>query len=320
MSGRNLIFIEALRTFSLLGVILFHVLAMLENRLPEEAKTSTLLLLAKLSTYYVNIAVSLFMFISGYLLKRPIDKTQILPFAKKKLVRLWLPYCAVTVLIMLTSGFFSYENILKGNFWHLWFLTALFWCFMFSIIVDYSSKYALLLLPISLVLYLVDIPPILGFYDFMRWYYFFALGALIRQYPSFINWIERYYMLVVLVIFYVIVKLYVPFSYRSPSIIHYLAESAIIFPIWLLFSRFHFYKSAKFFISIGECSMGIYVLHYWFLIYILSSTTFTIFQIPAFIATYPIWTVFVIVGVTFAMSYIATKILRIPVGGIKLIK
>lgn len=247
-SKRNLIYVEVLRTFSLLGVMVFHVMTMLGSRLPETSETFSLSLLMKGSGYYVNLSVAMFMFISGYLYRKPNGKVEVISFLKKKLLRLWLPYCTISLLIMLTSGFFNVWGIFRGDFWHLWFLTALFWCFMVSIAVDYSSKWMCCgVLLASLIVSLVKIPPILGLRDFSQWYYFFALGAIVRHHPSILKLIEKYHLWIVCLLFYIIIKVYVPFSYRTPSIVHNCAETAILLSIWLLFSRLKFDWGGKYF-------------------------------------------------------------------------
>ena len=173
--------IEILRCLSLLGVILFHTMGFLDDRNLVDV-SPTVLAIQQFSVYFVGIAVPMFMFMSGYLYK-PVGKHEIIPFIMKKVLRLLLPYFVFSSLIMLTSGFFSFKELFQG-FWHLWFLWALFWCFIFSVFIDYSKKYALIVLLCAFGMggWEIELPA--WSRDFVQWYYFFALGAIIREHAQ----------------------------------------------------------------------------------------------------------------------------------------
>ena len=125
------IYIEILRCFSLLGVILFHTMGFLDDHHMVDGKPIALAI-HKFSVFFVGISVSMFMFISGFLYK-PVEKHEVGSFVKKKALRLLLPYFVFSSLIMLSGGSFDTKELFQG-FWHLWFLLALFWCFMFSLV------------------------------------------------------------------------------------------------------------------------------------------------------------------------------------------
>lgn len=315
MGNRYLFHIEILRTFALLCVIVFHVVGMIDSRIPLFSTLPMKNSILQTTSQLVGLAVPLFMFIAGYLYK-PVAKNQTITFIRKKLARLWIPYCTFTILIMLTSGFFDFKAFISGGFYHLWFLTALFWCFICSLLVDYSSYWSFVLLPITLAVSLVHIPPFLGLQDFIQWYYFFVLGAIIKVHPNIIMVIRQYYLWVPLFVLFVIIMVCVPFHYRAPSIIHALAESALILVIWTLSekvgdiakNRTNFIT--KMFCSFGKCSMGIYVLHYWLLIYILSSTSVSIFHVTFCLQYYPIITISAITVVSFGICYAITLLLQ----------
>lgn len=165
MGNRYLFHIEILRTFALLCVIVFHVVGMIDSRIPLFSTLPMKNFILQTTSQLVGLAVPLFLFIAGYLYK-PVAKNQTITFIRKKLARLWIPYCAFTILIMLISDFFDFRSFISGGFYHLWFLTALFWCFICSLLVDYSSYWSFVLLPITLAVSLVHIPPFLGLQDF----------------------------------------------------------------------------------------------------------------------------------------------------------
>lgn len=314
MEQKTLIHIELLRVLSLLCVILFHSIGMLYSKFPMAESTLEGSIIKQISSLLVGIAVALFMFIAGYLHK-PIKRSDIGLFIKKKAMRLLIPYVLFTILIMLSSGYFSIKNLFGGGFYHLWFLTALFWCFIISIFIDYSSKIIYFILPVSIACSMIRIPEFLGIQDFIQWYYYFALGAIIKSHPNILNAIKRYYIGVPFILFYIVTALFVPFQYRSPSIIYTLAISAFILAIWGLVENFTnsiniSTKINKAIISVGRCSMGIYILHYWLLIYLLSSTSLHIFRIDQFIQKYQFLIILTIVLITFIFCDALTMVCR----------
>lgn len=310
MNKRSLVHIEILRILAVLCVIYFHTTGMLNDKIT----ISSMPVILYSSSLLVGVAVPLFMFISGYLYK-PVEKAQILSFIKKKILRLWLPYIVFSTLIMITSGFFSLSQLIDGGFYHLWFLTALFWCFVFSLIIDYSSTIALILLPVTLICSLIRMPEFLGIQDFIQWFYFFMLGAIVKSHQNIIVFLRKHYLWILLILFYILVKIFVPFNYREPSIIHALAESAIILSIWILLEPVNLKintssKVGRVFLAGGECSMGIYILHYWLLIYLLSSTSFRVFHLSFWLTNYTITTIMLIVFITFAICFVVTRLVR----------
>lgn len=174
-------YIEWIRTAALSCVILFHTVGMLENK-SGLCMTDSFRALGILSGRLVGLAVPFFFFISGYLYKKPLQ-ADIPSFLLKKAVRLLVPYVAVATLIMLTSGYFDVGQIYGGGFYHLWFLTALFWCFVFSSWLDYTAKAAWIIPAVSFGMSVVRFPEILGLQEFFRCCFYFALGAFMRNRP-----------------------------------------------------------------------------------------------------------------------------------------
>ena len=309
--GNREIHIEILRCLSLLGVILFHTMGFLDNHHLVD-RSPIVLAIQKFSVYFVGIAVPMFMFISGYLYK-PVEEHDVISFVKKKAMRLLLPYFVFSSLIMLTGGFFSIKELFQG-FWHLWFLWALFWCFIFSAFIDYSKKYAFGILLFAFLIggVKVELPGLIK--DFVQWYYFFALGAIIREHAQIFEYIKQYYLWIPMILCYVITVSIVPFQYRSPSAIYELAISAIVVVLFLFAESLTKKWEAKDLIkksilSIGRYSMGIYILHFWILVYLLSTTSIRVFHIEAFISKIPVLTISGLVIVNFLLCYILTALI-----------
>lgn len=309
--GNRKIHIEILRCFSLFGVILFHTMGFLDDHHMVDG-SHIVVEINKFSVYFVGIAVPMFMFISGYLY-RPVGKHDVISFVKKKALRLLLPYFVFSSLIMLSGGFFSIKELFQG-FWHLWFLWALFWCFIFSAFIDFSKKYAFAILLFAFLIggVKVELPGLIK--DFVQWYYFFALGAIVRAHAQILEYIKQYYLWIPMILCYVIAVSIVPFQYRSPSAIYELAISAIVVVLFLFAESLTKKWEAKDLIkksilSIGRYSMGIYILHFWILIYLLSTTAIRVFHIEAFIQRIPVLTISGLVIVNFLLCYILTALI-----------
>lgn len=298
---RHILFIEYIRLIALLCVIFFHAMGMLVNR-PNLSHISMLRPLMTASGYLVGVAVPLFFFISGYLYKRP-EKGKYLPFLKKKALRLLLPYPIFTALTMLASGFFDYHHLLSGGFWHLWFLTALFWCFVVSLMIDYESRYIYVLLPLGLAMMMIKLPTFVGLQDFVPWFYYFAMGAIVKKHD--LTQTFNHSVILGFLLVYVVINILFPFHYRERSVIHAIAISAIIMVIWTLIQKVQV-KKIGFVSSLGQQSMGIYILHYMVLIFVLSSTSYRIFHVMGALQTCPILTITAIVVITLATCYVIT--------------
>jgi fucose 4-O-acetylase-like acetyltransferase len=266
----------------------------------------------KFSVFFVGISVSMFMFISGFLYK-PVEKHKVGSFVKKKSLRLLLPCFVFSSLIMLSGGFFDTKELFQG-FWHLWFLLALFWCFMFSLLIDYSRKYAFVVLLLAFVMGGIQIKAPALIRDFVQWYYFFVLGAVLRAHPKISDIIKQYYLWIPLILFYVVITCTVPYHYRQPSVIYELAISAMVIAFFLIAEFSNRYMSENSFLkkailSSGRYSMGIYIFHFWVLIYLLSTTSIRVFHIETLMQKIPLLIVPFLVIVNFSICYTLTALI-----------
>lgn len=172
--GRTVVCIEIIRTVSLLCVIFFHAIGMLMSRGVIPSNTSWIV---DMSAQLVGVAVSFFFFVSGYLYRRP-NKGSRIQFIYGKILRLVVPYCTITLLVMLLEDSFEAIKLYGGEFYHLWFLSALFWCFIFSIWINYSAKTAVVIIPIAMALIYLRLPVFLGIQVFVQWYAFFCTWSI----------------------------------------------------------------------------------------------------------------------------------------------
>ena len=83
----------------------------------------------------INVAMPLFMVISGYLFAMQLLKGKygsLWQAAKDKFCRLGVPYYFFTPIMMATYSGFSLSPFYSGNYWHLWFLPGL-WCTLMAV-------------------------------------------------------------------------------------------------------------------------------------------------------------------------------------------
>ena len=276
--------IELLRVICLIIVTLFHTVSRYDNpdiitELPE--------IFRWIIRQLIWIAVPMFLFISGFLFSGQINNnrfTSCRDLIVNKFQRILIPYICFTCLIMLSSGFFDYTQLFKGNFWHLWFLPTLFCCFVvYFFIFNYINKcrrknrfIESLIFIISFACCTISIP---------EKFCFMGIDGLIKFYSTpymTVTWNNTLAVCsMLLVVFYFInnIKL-------KPSI------NKIILPV-------------------AASSMGIYILHYWILIYATSSTSLRImglFENKS--QTYVIFMLLTISIVVISVSYILTSLLK----------
>ena len=184
--------IELLRVICLIIVTLFHTVSRYDNpdiitELPE--------IFRWIIRQLIWIAVPMFLFISGFLFSGQINNnrfTSCRDLIVNKFQRLLIPYICFTCLIMLSSGFFDYTQLFKGNFWHLWFLPTLFCCFVvYFFIFNYINKcrrknrfIESLIFIISFACCTISIPEkfcFMGIDGLIKWGVYFVLGIIIKN-------------------------------------------------------------------------------------------------------------------------------------------
>lgn len=315
--------IELLRAVCLIIVTLFHTVSRYDN--PN--------IITELPYFFnicvrqlIWIAVPMFFFISGFLFDGQIAnnrftwRTLVLDKAK----RLLIPYICFTCMIMLSSGFFDYTQILKGGFWHLWFLPTLYCCFLVYFgILNYMNKlkthkiYELLLYIISFACCcIISIPEkycILGIDGVAKWGVYFALGAITKSNEKFfINCMNKYKVWIPLLLIWVINNIYDQTPYMTVTWNNTLAVCSILLVLFYFANEIKINtRLNKTILSIAASSMGIYILHYWILIYTTSSTSLKIMGLFEYRSQiYVICMLVIITIITIVLSYIITTILK----------
>lgn len=315
--------IELLRIVCLIIVTLFHTVSRYDNPniLTELPRVFNMCI--RLSIW---IAVPMFLFISGFLFNGQIANNRYTwrNLVSDKAKRLLVPYICFTCLIMLSSGFFDYTQILKGGFWHLWFLPTLYSCFLvYFFVLNYINKpkthkiCELLLYIISFTCCcIISVPEkycILGIDGVVKWGVYFALGAIVKSNEkNFLNCMNKYKVWIPLLSIWVINTIYDQTPYMTVTWNNTLAVCSILLVLFYYANEIKLNITLnKTILSIAASSMGIYILHYWILIYATSSTSLKILGLFEHRSQiYVICMLMTITIIAIGLSYIITTILK----------
>lgn len=282
------IFIEIIRIICLVIVVFFHTYTryanpQLVNKLPNCITTW--------SSEFIWIAVPMFFFISGFLFKKQIQTNRFKSWSHviiNKGKHLILPYLIFSSLFMLTGGDFQLLPILRGDYWHLWFLPALFFCFILLYpavkIVNLTLKcqwivecvlgagfFILSILKNPLPDYLMGINNALFFGIY------FVLGIIVSNHEQqFVKLNTKYYLWLILTILVIGDQLLPQALYGIPLWNNTIAVSASLLVIFYLFSLIKVSDTkANQILKFTYYSMYIYILHYWVLVFTTSSSAYS---------------------------------------------
>ena len=124
-----------LRLLCITIVVFFHAYGMMYASHFSESTSMTYRVKYEFfnQTYLINIAMPMFIFISGFLFGGQLMKKQPVSFikmVKSKFMRLMLPFFVFAILFMFTQNAASLKPFYQWTYSHLWFLPMLFWCFI----------------------------------------------------------------------------------------------------------------------------------------------------------------------------------------------
>lgn len=233
---------------------------------------------------FVNFAVALFIFLSGYLTR--IINTDIMTFYKKRLLRVIIPYCIWSVLY--TIAFNKWDdfifNFITGQCCGIYYFIIVY--MQLTILVPLISKLiqsrywklGFLITPISIVIeyiYAINNNPISFPFNglfFCVWFIFFYLGMCIRNGNVRISSDCRnfYYLFVIgyaiqlieSIIWYVYGNYSMATTQLKFSSIFYSIIVSIIAYLWIIKeTKILYNRISQIFIIIGNYSFGIYLTH-----------------------------------------------------------
>lgn len=323
--------VVVIRSIAIVMVVAFHAYGMTywDGHFPDMAERYKDLYYA-INHFVLNFRMPLFVFISGLLfsfLEREKGKYPTFgALLKNKTKRLIIPYLIFATIYMLTTGMgFSLKILLSGWLAHLWFIATLFWCFISTrlfCLIPYSHTvtFKAILLAMSFVLLFFDLPIIgfMGIQALPEWFFWFYLGYVISpNRDRLYNYLDRRKAwLFIFLAIYSLELVYTITSVESEeerSGFAYFAQVSIVLSIWYITNRVirnsskEWYKHAIF-KELNKTSYGIYVLHYWILVLIVSPTAKQILHLND-LANHLFLFPFFLFLVTLAASYLGAKAL-----------
>lgn len=315
--------IVILRLFSIIVVAFFHAYGMTyANHFPEAVSA---IYRSKYEifnqSYLINIAMPMFVVISGYLFGSQLCRGKYDSFwrmAWNKFKRLMIPFFVFTIIFMVTTKSVSCKPFYRWTYWHLWYLPMLFQCFITSYLLRKMILRGgigrILLLLTLFVLSLVGkfMPMILGLHNVSLWLCWFVLGIVIYQYYTEIfDVMRRYHLLWASVAIYILTDIMCYTEYGEHTVCGILASLSAIFVIWYicLLIPWHKFRFTKLLIRLSTCSFGIYIFHNWVELYMLSSTAQRILPLASWAELHIYLFPFVFATIAFIISYIISYLL-----------
>lgn len=324
--------IAILRLLAIVVVVAFHGYGMTMVHFSESTNA------LYNDTYYwfnqaglINIAMPLFVWISGYLYFREIGITarSIKTLAVKKSRRIIIPYLLFTLLFMLTTNTFDIRPFYQGGYWHLWFLPMLAWCFVagwclkgvvrgecvWAQIGIQIGLFALIFLPIAL-------PRIFGLYNLKNWFCWFYGGMLTCRYDGQImRFLQKTHAVWILVILCVALMCFSPTLYENYTVQKLVSSSCGILAVWYICRRIPWenYRFTDFLLLLSGLSFGIYIFHNWVEMCLMSRTMQRVLPIETFAVQHPYAFPILFCAIAFVISAILTLMIRSTKHGKKLI-
>ncbi|OUN58392.1 acyltransferase family protein [Alistipes sp. An66] len=333
--NERLLDISLLRVISIVAVVAFHVYGMMyADHFPKSKDLYHQIYWTWNQCGLINIAMPMFVFISGYLFAFLMRKGKYPTFGillKIKIKRLLLPYFAFGLIMMATTGNFHPLDLLKGDYWHLWFLPMLLGCFVISYgILGWLQKNLDVFISILVITFILRLSPLLqivpkifGVHNILGWYCWFLLGCFVQTNSYYIvNFLQKYKLYMLLFIIYLIVTILKPTPYGVYTWYLLVAQVSIMLVIWYFFHTLKkdYFNHLAPLISFGKYSFGIYIFHNWIALYLISRTAQKIFPLSDWAMHHTVLFPFSLFVITLFLSwgiswlFLKNKIGRILIG------
>lgn len=296
MTERRLEYIDAIRGFAIVLVVMGHAIAWNysdwhEVCLFSQTQSKEYMVSGVVWQLIYSFHMALFFMVSGYLSGiSAITKDNIISRIRTKTIRLLIPYLA--------TGFLIY--FVRGN-WGYWFLLTLYemsivWMFLNVVLRKLNPRSVLwkdviiMALTYGFLRGLSVIPIIAPYIDVNLLKYFipFCFGCLMRRHSV----VERIvkdknvYTICIVLFFLLFISRYLtpyPLLYTIVEKVDFFCSLSALCACIVVFSTFMNnvnYKSEKLFAYLGKVSMPIYILHNLFVIQIAGVGTFILAQNP----------------------------------------
>ena len=311
-----------LRFVAIIIVVAFHAYGMMyaDTHFPALKHIYYRLYFTWNQCVIVNVAMPMFVFVSGYLfafLWRKGKYQNFWELVKNKAKRVLLPYFIFGLVMMATTNNFHPFTLLYGNYWHLWFLPMLFWCFVVAFFLNkyfISLKAQITIACISFILSLFPcfIPRLLGVQGVSIWFCWFYLGIIIYNYKEkLILCIAKFRLEYILFIAYLVITIYKPTAYADVYWYNVIAQICIVVVLWYWVNKidWHKIKLMQPIVSISNFSYGIYIFHNWIQMYLISSTAQRLLPLEKWAAEHTIVFPLCFFLLSFGISYGLTRLL-----------
>lgn len=181
--------VVVIRSLAILLVVAFHAYGlMMTDAIFQNAQVYRDMY-SNLNNIVLAFRMPLFIFISGYLFSHlENDRGKYATFrglVSNKFKRLIIPYFVFVTLMMLGMNDFHVSTYWQMNYYHLWFIPMLFWCFVFCRVQSFlpfcksaTFKIAMLCLfgGLASAGSRIELPNFLGINYFLIWFFWFFLG------------------------------------------------------------------------------------------------------------------------------------------------
>lgn len=323
--------IAVLRLVSIVVVVFFHAYGMMyASHFSPETQALYYGKYEWFNQYYpINIAMPLFVFISGLLfggqmLRRP--EMGLKEMVMKKFQRLVVPFFVFTVIFMFAINDLKVTPFYTWSYWHLWYLPRLFWCFIIAFFLrslllhkKFGVGVATVVALFALSFVDLGIPPVLGVQGVNRWLCWFAIGVWFCQYEKSILTNEKRKWLIIGggIVSYLIMAWLFPVEYGETSLAYVTATLMAIAALWAAASLVPWHKLSitPLLLNISACSFGIYIFHNWVEVYLISSTAQRLFSLEPLAHDHTILFPLAFSSLAFAISYFLSRLLlRAKVG------
>ncbi len=239
------------------------------------------------STYLINIAMPMFLFISGFLFGGQLLKSQPISFIKTvkgKFMRLMMPFFVFATLFMFTQNAASFKPFYQWTYSHLWFLPMLFWCFITTWLLQrlIMNRSYYVSIPTLIILFVIAIPDkifpmIFGLHHINTDLCWVALGAWFYKHEvQFLpkSTLLKIISIVVGITLFIVAMTIYPQEYGTKTIIGIIVTISVIYSLWILFNWIPWKNLAvtDFLMSLSACSFGIYIFHNWLEAHMVSQT------------------------------------------------
>lgn len=318
--------IAVMRLFAIVVVVFFHTYQMTyANHFHSDVAQ-----LCKEKYYYLTecglimVAMPMFVTISGFLFAMQLSKGKYKNFKHvllDKAKRILIPYFFFVTIFSFTYSGFSLNPYYTGSYWHLWFLSMLFWLFVISyllkdVLLRAKGIWLVVILVVSYLMMLPDkfVPMILGMHNISKWYFWFVLGfALMRWDGKLTDFISRYHLITPLLLVYASVSYFFPVFYGEDTWYSAMLSLVGVIAFWVIAQKINWskVKFVEILVWVSSLCFGVYLLHFQIGAYLVSRTSQRVFGINEFalnhIYLFPFLISMSIILISAGLSYLIRK-------------